>query len=213
MKRAKRLAALCAAFLLSICPLSFAVHAAQAPAESARETALPPGTGKVAEFYTDETGRKFYTIQTPAGNTFYLVIDYTKQSENVYFLDAVSEKDLIALAEKEGSVVPPQTENSDSDFAEPSSEPADDAVPEQPKAGNNSLPHMILVVVIVVIGGGVGLYFAITRKKRGSHSTHNEYEEEEYIPDEPETETDIYNESMETETDLPPWEDNDEFHE
>lgn len=212
MKRAKRLAALCAAFLLSICTLSVAVHAAQAPMESAGATALPPGTGKVAEVYTDETGRKFYTIQTPAGNTFYLIIDFAKQSENVYFLDAVSEKDLIALAEKEGSVVSPQMENSDSDTTEPSSEPVDDTVPEQPKAGNNSLFHMILIVVVVVIGGGVGLYFTITRKKRSSHSSNDEYEEEEYIPEEPET--DIYDGNMEAETDLPPWEDdNDEFHE
>ncbi len=212
MKRGKRLAALCAAFLIGLCSLSASVHAAQAPMESTDKTALPPGTGKVAEVYTDETGRKFYTIQTPAGNTFYLIIDFAKQSENVYFLDAVSEKDLIALAEKEGSTIPAQTEDSDFGVTEPSSEPTISAVPEQPKAGNNSVFNMILVAVMVVIGGGVGLYFAIIRKKRSSHSAHEEYEEEEYVPDEPEV--DIYNEGMESEADLPPWEDsNDEFHE
>ncbi len=210
MKKTKRLAALCAAFLLGVCPLSVAVHAAEAPAEAARETALPPGTGKVAEVYADETGRKFYTIQTPAGNIFYLIIDFAKQSENVYFLDAVAEKDLIALAEKEGGTIPSQMENSDSGTeasgaptpVEPSGAVSD---PER-KSGNGNLFSMILVAVIVVIGGGAGLYFTIVRKKRGSHSTHEEYEEE-YISDESETDSADY--GTDSESDLPPWEEDD----
>ena len=110
MKKFRKLAALCAVFLLSLCLCAGVVHAEEAADDpgtaSGGEAVLPPGTGEVAEVYADENGRKFYTIQTPAGNTFYLVIDFTKETENVYFLDAVAEKDLLALAEKAGGTIP-----------------------------------------------------------------------------------------------------------
>lgn len=48
-----------------------------------------------------ESGREFFTISTPDENIFYLVIDRKKDTENVYFLNAVTESDLMALAEKD----------------------------------------------------------------------------------------------------------------
>ena len=120
MRKPKRLAALCAAFFMGLCLCSSAVHAEEVPAGSASsvptsstpaEVVLPSGTGTVKEVYTDEDGRKFYTVQTQAGNTFYLIIDFAKQSENVYFLDAVAEKDLLALIEQAGGTVTAGTES------------------------------------------------------------------------------------------------------
>ena len=46
-----------------------------------------------------ESVREFFTISTPDENVFYLVIDRQRGSENVYFLNAVTESDLLALAE------------------------------------------------------------------------------------------------------------------
>jgi hypothetical protein len=60
----------------------------------------PDGTGTIVDSATDKDGKQFYTITTPAGNTFYLIIDLERDSDNVYFLDAVMEKDLMALAEQ-----------------------------------------------------------------------------------------------------------------
>lgn len=197
MRKPKRLAALCAAFLMGLCLCSAAVHAEEAsagPASSAPiGTVLPPGTGKVAEVYADENGRKFYTIQTPAGNTFYLIIDFTKEAENVYFLDAVSEKDLLALAEKAGGALPIETESSAPTTAPgaSSSAPIGGETGEQPKAGTNGLFGMALIGAVVLIGGGAGLYFKVLRKRQGK-GANTEYEEEAYSPDEPED-------------DLPPW--------
>ena len=37
---------------------------------------------------------------TPDENVFYLIIDKQRDSENVYFLNAVTESDLMALAQK-----------------------------------------------------------------------------------------------------------------
>ena len=202
MRTPKRLAALCAAFFMSLC-LCAAVHAEEAPAGSASSdpagSILPSGTGTVKEVYADEDGRKFYTVQTPAGNTFYLIIDFTQQTENVYFLDAVAEKDLLALIEQAGGTVAtvPESSAPDTNTGDaPTSQPSGEAPAEQPES--SGLFSMILVGAVVVIGGGAALYFKVIRKKRGGQSTPAEYEEE-YVSTEPEA-------------DLPPWDEQEDDH-
>ena len=74
------------------------------PAQEETTTAkpfTPEGTGTVVDNATDEDGKEFYTIQTPDEHVFFLVIDKQRTSENVYFLDAVTEKDLLSLAQSE----------------------------------------------------------------------------------------------------------------
>ena len=60
----------------------------------------PDGTGTVVDKATDKDGKEFYTITTPDENIFFLVIDNQKSSENVYFLNAVTETDLLPLCGK-----------------------------------------------------------------------------------------------------------------
>lgn len=61
----------------------------------------PAGQASVLDNATDEDGKEFYTFITPEENVFYLVIDNQRDSENVYFLNDVTEDDLMALAKKE----------------------------------------------------------------------------------------------------------------
>ena len=201
MRNPKRLAALCAAFFMAVCLCSTVVHAEETSAGSASSAPagadLPAGTGTVKEVYTDDDGRKFYTVQTPAGNTFYLIIDFTQQTENVYFLDAVAEKDLLALIEQAGGTVAtvPESSAPDTNTGDaPTSQPSGEAPAEQPES--SGLFSMILVGAVVVIGGGAALYFKVIRKKHSSQSAHEEYEEN--------------HDSGEQETDLPPWDDEQE---
>ena len=75
-----------------------------APQPSAGLATPPGGQGTVidnASGTSEESGREFFTIATPDENIFYLVIDRQRDSENVYFLNAVTESDLMALAEKD----------------------------------------------------------------------------------------------------------------
>ena len=75
-----------------------------APQPSAGLTTPPGGQGTVIDNVSgtaSESGREFFTIATPDENVFYLVIDRQRDSENVYFLNAVTESDLMALAQKD----------------------------------------------------------------------------------------------------------------
>lgn len=73
---------------------------------SPTSTALTPdGQGTVMDNATSENGKEFFTISTPAENVFYLIIDRERNSENVYFLNAVTEADLMALAETDVDAV------------------------------------------------------------------------------------------------------------
>lgn len=60
----------------------------------------PDGQASVTDIASEKDGKEFYTFATPEGNVFYLVIDGQRDSGNVYFLNAVTEQDLYALAEK-----------------------------------------------------------------------------------------------------------------
>lgn len=70
---------------------------------SEKKTITPDGQATVADAVTDEDGKEFYTFITPEENVFYLVIDKERDTDNVYFLNAVTETDLLALAEKAGN--------------------------------------------------------------------------------------------------------------
>ena len=154
-------------------------------------TALTPdGQGTVMDNVTDGDGKEFFTFTTPSENTFYLVIDRQRDSENVYFLNTVTENDLMALAEKNGdnsgiSAVPdpapvcickdkceagavntacPVCILSMNNCAGTAPAPAEPEKPEQPKEGNNAGTIVIVLLAMLAVGGA-GWYFKIYKPK------------------------------------------------
>ncbi len=61
----------------------------------------PDGQASVTDNAGEDEGKEFYTFTTPDDNVFYLVIDRQRGSENVYFLNEVTESDLSTLAWKD----------------------------------------------------------------------------------------------------------------
>ena len=119
----------------------------------------PSGTGTVVDNATDEDGKEFFTIITPAENVFYLVIDRQRGAENVYFLNAVTEADLLALAEQTGEPVAPTPEPEPTPDPEPTVEPA-----PEPETKGGAGP-LLLGLAVVLIGGGAAFYFKVYRPK------------------------------------------------
>lgn len=120
----------------------------------------PDGTGTVVDNATDQDGKEFFTITTAEEAVFYLVIDRQRETENVYFLNAVTVADLMALAESSGEPVTPEPAPEEPD-PEPTSTPEPEPVPEK-KGGAGPL---LLALAVVIIGGGAGWYFKIYRPK------------------------------------------------
>ena len=167
----RSLTAAAAAFLL----LALSCMAAAAESDNPDDVAIvpiyepnparpftPDGTGTVVDFAAESDGKLFYTIQTPDGNVFYLVIDRQRSTENVYFLNAVTEADLLSLAKIPERPVataspPPPVATA------PPINPTPAPMPDQ---GGNDLTMYILAAVVVVIGGGVGWYVKVYRPKR-----------------------------------------------
>ena len=119
----------------------------------------PDGTGTVVDNATDQDGKEFFTITTAEKAVFYLVIDRQRETENVYFLNAVTVADLMALAESSGEPAAPEPPLETE--PEPTTAPEPEPVPEK-KGGAGPL---LLALAVVVIGGGAGWYFKIYRPK------------------------------------------------
>ena len=203
MKTKSRMAAALASVFLCLPVFALPAYAQSAepteepPAQEETTTAkpfTPEGTGTVVDNATDEDGKEFYTIQTPDEHVFFLVIDKQRTSENVYFLDAVTEKDLLSLAqsEKEPETVEPEPEPTPAP-QEPADEPEPTPTPE-PEKKDSPIGTILLGLAVAVIGGGAGWYFKIYRPKHQA-------------PDLDEEEIDFEEEGDEPDgnSDLPPW--------
>ena len=59
-----------------------------------------PGNGDLGDEIKNSTGKDFYTIRTKNNNTFYMVIDHSNSTENVYMLSLVDENDLAEFMEQ-----------------------------------------------------------------------------------------------------------------
>lgn len=168
-----RRAALILPALLSLTSMSLTAYAQSS--EPAEETApeteegttakpfTPEGTGTVVDNATDGDGKEFFTITTPSENVFYLIIDRQRDGQNVYFLNAVTEKDLLALAEKdpEPDVTEPVME------PEPETEPPTEPEPEPEPEKTSGFPmgNILMIAAVLLAGGGAGYYFKVYRPK------------------------------------------------
>lgn len=119
----------------------------------------PDGTGTVVDNATDQDGKEFFTITTAEEAVFYLVIDRQRETENVYFLNAVTVADLMALAESSGEPATPETP------PEPEPEPTPTPEPEPVPEKKGGAGPLLMALAVVVIGGGAGWYFKIYRPK------------------------------------------------
>lgn len=150
----------------------------------------PDGTGTVVDNTTDEDDKEFFTITTADEAVFYLVIDRQRSTENVYFLNAVTVSDLMALAEQDQKpeAPPPVTE--------PDPEPEPDPAPEPEPQKSGGAGMLLASLAVLALGGGAGWYFKIYRPKQQRAA---EPEEDHADYDEP----DDYD-------DAPPWDVDDE---
>ena len=91
-----------------------------------------PGNGNLGDEIKNSSGKDFYTIHTKNNNTFYMVIDHSNNTENVYMLSLIDENDLeefIEQTEKETETEPAPAVI----IPETKPEPVETETPKQPE--------------------------------------------------------------------------------
>jgi hypothetical protein len=139
----------------------------------------PSGTGETVDNAEETDGKEFFTITTADENTFYLVIDRQRSTENVYLLDAVTEDDLQSLAEAGTEPAPVVATDPPTEPTEPETEPPTEPEPEKGGAG-----MIVLVLFVLAGGGGAAWYFKIYRPKQ-QESDAGDFDGEEDYAEEP----------------------------
>lgn len=141
----------------------------------------PEGNGETLDNATNENGKEFFTITTPDGNVFYLVIDRERGDHDVYFLNAVTENDLLALAEKSESheETSPPAPSTPEPTASTTSEPEKEETTEKKKGGNNTL---LIIIMVLAIGGAI--YYVKVLKPKSMAA--NDFDDDEDFDEEEE---------------------------
>ncbi len=132
----------------------------------------PEGSATVVDNATDSQGKEFYTIMTPDENVFYLVIDKQRDSENVYFLNAVTESDLMALAQKDTqnqaaatATEPEKPPKETEPVTEPPTQPEKPQEEQEPPAPKSNNSILLLALAAAFAAGGLGYYFKVYKPK------------------------------------------------
>ena len=131
-----------------------------------------PGNAQVQDDITEDGSKEFLTITTQNNNTFYLVIDRSASTENVYLLSQIDENDLqeflkdgaASVSEKQEPAVVLEEESQTGASAETAQEKelAVEEEPEEEVSGNTAG----LIVIFLAAGAGIAAYYFLKIRKK-----------------------------------------------
>lgn len=214
----------------SIDSITVSTEGVKLPENSGSEALTPDGNlsliddiQQVESYASDESelkDKQFITVQSKNGNYFYIVIDRSGDTENVYFLNLVDEADLLALMEDSDSgalvctcsdkcaagdvdTACPVCKSNMSECAgkeaavttpEPDSttDPDTDTAADSEKSGNSGL---LLIVFVLAIAGGGALYYFKFRKNKPQTKGPADLDDYDYGEDDDEEEYEIEGEA------------------
>lgn len=148
----------------------------------------PDGNATLVDQASDKDGKEFYTFTSPAGNQFFLIIDKQRSDNNVYFLDYVTEKDLISLAkkDKENPLITetPEPENKQPEPEIKEEKPEEKPVEEETSEKKQSNIGMFLILLLVTVGVGIVAYYFKILKPKQELDAADDFEEIEFLTEE-----------------------------
>ena len=196
---------ICAALSALLCCVMFTL-----PAFAVAETQplTPDGNLEIVDDIVHED-KQFITVKSRSGAEFYIVIDRSRDSDNVYFLNQVDDVDLFALLEEDSAASCSCKEkcavgmvNSDclvcrmdmksctGKAVETNVEPT---IPDSEPAETVKKQNILLMILIVgVIGGGAVIGFLKLRKNKPKATPvpdfDDDMDDDDFVEDESEVE-------------------------
>ena len=132
---------------------------------------------------------QYMTVQTRNGNYFYLIVDRSGNSDNVYFLNMVDESDLLQILSEEDQELIDQINHKNEEEEKPIL--IDDTETDEPEeeiqdTGSRLKSSIPTLLIFLVIGGVVaGAYYFLKIKPNKNRPQYDEdmefYDDEDYI--------------------------------
>ena len=124
------------------------------------------GNGEVEDNIVDDPSKEFFTVKTKDGNTFFLVIDRARTSENVYMLSMIDEYDLQEFLDDEERNGKQEEETPAVVLPETQPEPEPEVEIEEEEEPSGNMNQILLLVFVAALGGaGAFFYFYIYKPK------------------------------------------------
>lgn len=144
--------------------------------ETPEETETTPfsvaGNGQLLDDISDDETKQFLTVQTKNGNTFFMVIDRSRNSENVYMLSLIDENDLAEfLGEDETEL---EEEKPAVAVEEPRLEPVQEEPRTEPEKGGMGMGAVLTMILLGAGSIGAYYYFKIWKPKREEEEAESE---------------------------------------
>ena len=161
------------------------------PAEQPATEGTPfstPGNGQLVDDKENDSTKQFLTVQTKNGNTFYMVIDRSSNTENVYMMSLVDENDLAEFLDEteksketeESTVVIPETTPETTPAVEEETE-----VKKEEKTGMNVKGLGAIVLAVILGVAGIAVYKKHGRGKEEDYvSEQLEFSDGPYVNEE-----------------------------
>lgn len=167
----------------------------------------PDGNLEIVDDIVHED-KQFITVKSRSGAEFYIVIDRSRDSDNVYFLNQVDDVDLFALLEEDSSASCSCKEkctvgavNSDclvcwmdmkscacKAVETKAEQTIPDSEPAEPEKKQNILP---VILIVVVIGGGAVVGFLKLKKNKPKSAPAPDFDDDTDDDDFTEDETEV----------------------
>ena len=129
-----------------------------------------PGNGDLGDEIKNSSGKDFYTIHTKNNNTFYLVVDHSNNTENVYMLSLIDENDLAEFMDQtekeiEAEVTPPVIIPETPAPTEPPEQPETTTPEPEPEKKQPFENSTVLILGCAALLFGLLYYFKIYKPK------------------------------------------------
>lgn len=149
-----------------------------------------PGNAKLVDDAGDDDTKQFLSVQTKNGNVFYIVVDRSGSTENVYMMSLVDENDLKEFIKEDSGEdtdgqaiqpVPDLETSADTETGDGQEKQEDDGTDHKKGTGMGGM----LPVLFVFGGCAAGIYyFKILRPQKDADTDMDEEDEEAEFYDE-----------------------------